>query len=100
MQDSWRSALIFLRMRALTGIFSPDSLSALEFFIYALGAGLSAAAAGFLVGLPSLRLKGDYLAIVTLGFGEIIRVALLNMDLPERYSGLLEFSTLTFFVCR
>ncbi|MBC7371789.1 MAG: branched-chain amino acid ABC transporter permease [Bdellovibrionaceae bacterium] len=42
--------------------------------------GLFAAFAGYLVGLPSLRLKGDYLAIVTLGFGEIIRVALLNMD--------------------
>jgi branched-chain amino acid transport system permease protein len=44
------------------------------------GGGLLAAFAGLLVGLPSLRLKGDYLAIVTLGFGEIIRVALLNMD--------------------
>jgi branched-chain amino acid transport system permease protein len=33
-----------------------------------------AAAAGYLVGLPSLRLRGDYLAIVTLGFGEIVRV--------------------------
>jgi branched-chain amino acid transport system permease protein len=32
------------------------------------------------VGLPSLRLKGDYLAIVTLGFGEIIRVVILNID--------------------
>jgi branched-chain amino acid transport system permease protein len=42
--------------------------------------GALAAVAGYLVGLPSLRLKGDYLAIVTLGFGEIIRVALLNMD--------------------
>jgi branched-chain amino acid transport system permease protein len=42
--------------------------------------GLLAAFAGYLVGLPSLRLKGDYLAIVTLGFGEIIRVALLNID--------------------
>jgi branched-chain amino acid transport system permease protein len=37
-------------------------------------AGVVAAAAGVLVGLPSLRLRGDYLAIVTLGFGEIIRV--------------------------
>lgn len=35
-----------------------------------------AAGAGYLVGLPSLRLRGDYLAIVTLGFGEIIRVLL------------------------
>ncbi len=36
--------------------------------------GLVSAAAGYLVGLPSLRLRGDYLAIVTLGFGEILRV--------------------------
>ncbi|HEX8914353.1 MAG TPA: branched-chain amino acid ABC transporter permease, partial [Humisphaera sp.] len=38
--------------------------------------GLAAAGAGWLVGLPSLRLRGDYLAIVTLGFGEIVRVVL------------------------
>jgi len=37
-------------------------------------AGLVAAVAGLIVGLPSLRLRGDYLAIVTLGFGEIMRV--------------------------
>jgi branched-chain amino acid transport system permease protein len=42
--------------------------------------GLAAAIAGFLVGAPSLRLKGDYLAIVTLGFGEIIRVIFRNID--------------------
>ncbi len=42
--------------------------------------GLGASAVGYLVGLPSLRLKGDYLAIVTLGFGEIIRVIVLNVD--------------------
>lgn len=42
--------------------------------------GLAAAAAGYIVGLPSLRLRGDYLAIVTLGFGEIIRVVLLNTE--------------------
>src|SRR4051794_1866448 len=40
----------------------------------ALCGGLLAAGAGWVVGLPSLRLKGDYLAIVTLGFGEILRV--------------------------
>lgn len=38
------------------------------------------AVAGYIVGLPSLRLRGDYLAIVTLGFGEIIRVLILNID--------------------
>lgn len=42
--------------------------------------GLCAAAVGWVVGLPSLRLRGDYLAIVTLGFGEIIRVIFLNVD--------------------
>lgn len=42
--------------------------------------GLISAAAGYLVGLPSLRLRGDYLAIVTLGFGEIIRVLILNVE--------------------
>jgi branched-chain amino acid transport system permease protein len=36
--------------------------------------GILAAVTGFVVGLPSLRLRGDYLAIVTLGFGEIVRV--------------------------
>jgi branched-chain amino acid transport system permease protein len=36
--------------------------------------------AGLAVGIPSLRLRGDYLAIVTLGFGEIIRVFILNID--------------------
>ncbi len=40
---------------------------------------LSAAVAGLAVGIPSLRLKGDYLAIVTLGFSEIIRVIILNI---------------------
>jgi branched-chain amino acid transport system permease protein len=45
-----------------------------------LGGGLLAALAGYLVGLPSLRLRGDYLAIVTLGFGEIIRVLILNIN--------------------
>lgn len=43
-------------------------------------AGLLAAAAGFLLGLPVLRLRGDYLAIVTLGFGEIARITANNLS--------------------
>ena len=43
-------------------------------------AGLVAAIFGIIIGVPALRLKGDYLAIITLGFGEIIRVVLLNID--------------------
>lgn len=49
-------------------------------FIF-LGVGL-AALTGILLGLPVLRVKGDYLAIVTLGFGEVIRVLALNLDKP------------------
>jgi branched-chain amino acid transport system permease protein len=46
------------------------------FVVACIAGGLVAAIAGYLVGLPSLRLRGDYLAIVTLGFGEIVRVIL------------------------
>lgn len=45
-----------------------------------LGAGIAAAVFSLLVGIPSLRLRGDYLAITTLGFGEIIRVVIQNLD--------------------
>ncbi len=50
-------------------------------------AGIVAALAGLLVGLPSLRLRGDYLAIVTLGFGEIIRVCIQNTEAVGGSSG-------------
>jgi len=60
--------------------FLPEALSLLYFPLFAVAGGLVAAGAGYLVGLPSLRLRGDYLAIVTLGFGEIIRVILLNTN--------------------
>jgi branched-chain amino acid transport system permease protein len=61
--------------------FLPESgrTGAVLLLVLAFGA-LLAAGAGFLVGVPSLRLRGDYLAIVTLGFGEIIRVFILNID--------------------
>ena len=48
-------------------------------FALAAGSGL-AAVAGLIVGIPTLRLKSDYLAIATLGFSEIIRVVILNLD--------------------
>jgi branched-chain amino acid transport system permease protein len=45
------------------------------------GVGFSAASiAGLVIGVPCLRLRGDYLAIATLGFGEIIRIIIINMD--------------------
>src|SRR5688500_15294291 len=49
--------------------------------------GFVAAAVGLAVGVPSLRLRGDYLAIVTLGFGEIIRVVLQTTDTLARKFG-------------
>jgi branched-chain amino acid transport system permease protein len=52
-----------------------------------LGVGLLVAAgAGVLLGLPVLRLRGDYLAIVTLGFGEVIRVLANNLDKPINFT--------------
>jgi branched-chain amino acid transport system permease protein len=52
----------------------------LDLVIATLFGGFLAALAGLAVGIPSLRLRGDYLAIVTLGFGEIIRTLILNID--------------------
>lgn len=43
---------------------------------------VAAGITGILLGLPALRLRGDYLAIVTLGFGEIIRIVMNNLDKP------------------
>jgi len=76
--------------------------------------GLFAAGCGYLVGLPSLRLRGDYLAIVTLGFGEIVRVLIQSQTgdvlytveevrdtplymLPTKVGGALGFSGLPFY---
>lgn len=50
----------------------------LPFIVGIIGAALVAALAGLLIGIPTLRLKGDYLAIATLGFGEIVRILFLN----------------------
>jgi branched-chain amino acid transport system permease protein len=50
------------------------------FLLALLAGGFGAALAGLAVGVPSLRLKGDYLALVTLGFGEIIRVIFQNVE--------------------
>jgi len=52
----------------------------INFWWILLLAGVVASLAGILIGLPTLRLKGDYLAIATLGFGEITRNVLLNWD--------------------
>ncbi len=69
--------------------FLPESVSNQVLYVVSLVVGATAAGAfGFLVGLPSLRLKGDYLAIVTLGFGEIIRVFVQNTEMFGKALGL------------
>ncbi|MBX7232278.1 MAG: branched-chain amino acid ABC transporter permease [Bdellovibrionales bacterium] len=80
---AYTSAMVSLHFQPFVG-----SLEILNFPIYAIIGGSASALAGFFVGIPSLRLRGDYLAIVTLGFGEIIRVVLLNLNVVGGARGL------------
>jgi len=60
----WRSGMLSGQLSVVAGIIL---------------AGLVTAVFGFLIGVPALRLRGDYLAIITLGFGEIIRSVIINV---------------------
>jgi branched-chain amino acid transport system permease protein len=64
----------------LTSIVGATLAQSLVFLLVIIFGALVAALAGLIVGIPSLRLRGDYLAIVTLGFAEIIRIIILNID--------------------
>ncbi|MBM7607206.1 branched-chain amino acid transport system permease protein [Lysinibacillus composti] len=76
---------------------TPQASNFMPFGVYPLGGesfwafliigGICAAIAGVLIGVPVLRVKGDYLAIVTLGFGEIIRIVFNNLDRPINFTG-------------
>ncbi len=67
----------------------PSSVSDQVVFFFALIAGMvMAGLMGLLVGMPSLRLRGDYLAIVTLGFNEIIRVIIENTEFLGQATGI------------
>ena len=66
--------------------------SAYPIVLLCLAGGLCAAAVGYVVGLPSLRLRGDYLAILTLGFAQIIQIVILNT--PAVY-GATTFNSIT-----
>ena len=72
----------FMAVGAYTAALIWKNLPGKSFGIIVLGliaGGLLAAVTGVIIGIPALRLKGDYLAIVTLGFGEIIRVLIINL---------------------
>lgn len=64
----------------LTTLIGATLAQSLVFLGVVIFGALIAALAGLVVGIPSLRLRGDYLAIVTLGFAEIIRIIILNID--------------------
>lgn len=78
----------------------PDGVHAPIWLVIPVAAGL-AAVFGVLLGAPTLRLRGDYLAIVTLGFGEIIRVFLNNLDHPVNITngpkGMGQIDSMSFF---
>ncbi len=82
----------------LTGMgISPDS-PLLGYWSAIPLAMITAAIGGVLLGIPVLRLRGDYLAIVTLGFGEIIRLFMLNLgELTNGPRGLLRIAQPTLF---
>jgi branched-chain amino acid transport system permease protein len=72
---------------AMSSALQSPALAPLVFVLALVVGGAVAALAGLGVGVPSLRLRGDYLAIVTLGFGEIIRVLLQTTDTVARSFG-------------
>ncbi len=64
----------------LAGIVGATVAAAIVFAIVIIIGAVAASIAGLIVGIPSLRLRGDYLAIATLGFAEIIRIVIVNMN--------------------
>jgi branched-chain amino acid transport system permease protein len=79
-----------------SAILSKEFLSDQWYFIpvTVLGAGLVTSVVGYLISLPSFKLKGDYLAIVTLGMAEIVRVLILNWSHvggPRGYNAIVKF---------
>jgi branched-chain amino acid transport system permease protein len=90
---------LFETFPAIAQMF-PDGLHTPVWIVIPLGA-LLAGIVGMLLGAPTLKLRGDYLAIVTLGFGEIIRVFLNNLDNPINITngprGLSQIDSLSIF---
>jgi branched-chain amino acid transport system permease protein len=92
------SAFITTELVASNPQLMENSVAAALIFVSSLIlGGLAATAVGYIVGLPSLRLRGDYLAIVTLGFGEIIRVIFLNTEAVGGARGLSGINQYTSF---
>ncbi|MDR1875075.1 MAG: branched-chain amino acid ABC transporter permease [Synergistaceae bacterium] len=87
---------LLFRFNALPSIVRP-----LVFLLSILVAGIAAGVFGYLIGRPSLRVKGDYLAIVTLGFGEIIRAIIRlipQVGGPRGFSGIPRYVNLAWIL--
>ncbi|MBP8598714.1 MAG: branched-chain amino acid ABC transporter permease [Selenomonas sp.] len=69
----------FMAIGAYVSVICTTNLH-LPFAVALLAGAVGAGVLGFLIGLPTLRLRGDYLAIATLGLGEIIRIVIMNID--------------------
>lgn len=87
----------FMGVGAYLGAICTTKLG-LPFVVALLLGATMAGLVGIIIGLPSLRLRGDYLAIVTLGFGEILRVIFLNWDYvggPRGLMGIPQYTNFT-----
>lgn len=89
------------RFISLLNFLPQDIAQIVVFFAFLLLGGLFSAILGLIVGIPTLRLKGDYLAIATLGFGEIVRVTILNLDIvggPRGFPGIPQRTDLSWVI--
>ena len=84
----------FMAVGAYISVVMTDKMGQ-PFIVGILAACLAAAIAGLIIGVPTLRLRGDYLAIATLGLGEIIRVVLQNIDYVGGPSGIMGIEKMT-----
>jgi branched-chain amino acid transport system permease protein len=84
----------FMAVGAYVSVIMVSNLD-MPFIVGIIAGCLAAALAGFIIGVPTLRLNGDYLAIATLGFGEIIRVILQNIDYVGGPAGIMGIQKLT-----
>ncbi|MDR1834334.1 MAG: branched-chain amino acid ABC transporter permease [Fusobacteriaceae bacterium] len=96
---AYTAAIVTCHMRDAGFLTGLGGAGMIRFAIGTLCGGILAACCGAVIGVPALRLKGDYLAIITLGFGEIIRVVIQNMNITRKgrsYIGIDSLSNIYF----